>query len=897
MCDFATLINSKIESCVFMPFTIRILCAILCLAFAGASTSLWAQESILDKKISLNVKETKVEQILQEISQLSGAKFAYDKRKIPLQHTTTIVVKNKSLQEILILTFKDTNVEFKAIGQQISLFRTKLPRYTISGYLKDKASGEALIGGNVYESIKYRGTTTNVYGFYSLTLPEGNYILNWTYLGFQTKSDTISLTQNTRKNIYLNSDNTLKEIVVTPKVEQKIEDVQITSSNSQKVEAEEIESVPNLMGELDVLRLVSLFPGIQTGSDGSRGISVRGGGSDQNLVLLDGVPVYNVYHLFGLISVFNSEAINTAEIIKSGFPARYGGRLSSVLDIRMKEGNLKQFHGGLSIGAITSGLHLEGPIIKDKTSFFISARRTWLDLLLRTITSIASPEFRTGYGFYDVNAKINHQISNKHRLYFSYFMGNDGFFSREIQEDSQKKAIQEYRRNWGNKIAALRWNTILGPKLFSNTTLTYSNYGYGFQNYANPNKRETDPSKINEFDFKSISRIDDFGLRYDIDYIPNNKHYVRAGGSYTFHNYHPANNRTSITQQGVIDTLNIKATPINSHEFYAFIEDDYLWHKQLKINHGLHIAGMSVKSNTDKQYQTYITPQYRINTQWNLKPQHTLSASYAGTAQFIHLLTEQGVGFQTDLWVPSTKNIKPELSHLFTLDYSYLLRNKMKITLGGYYKKQYRLLEFQEGASFVANGSKWEDFITIGQGASFGGEILLSKPTGKLTGWLSYTLSWANRKFEELNGGLVYPYDFDRRHFINAVLNYKFGKRVDIGAVWSFGTGNPTTLSLERYRPLGVPFPIFTPPSYEIFDYSEKNNYRMPNYHRLDLSMNMHKATRLGTRTWRIGLINVYNRKNPFSIYPASNSAREVQIRKLSLLPIPLPYATYSFKF
>lgn len=796
--------------------------------------------------------------------------------------------------KLFIILFASLSLQTIGLSQEDS----NKSNFTISGYIKDASSNETLIGATVYELEENRGTITNAYGFYSLTLPAGTHQISFSYVGFQSVAKEIELKDNLELNIELSEGTALEEVVVTAEKSGPSRHEENRMSVN-KISMSKVKSLPVLLGERDVLKIIQLLPGVQSGTEGSSGLYVRGGGPDQNLILLDGVPIYNANHLFGFLSTFNGDAIKSAEIIKGGFPARYGGRLSSILDIRMKEGNMREFHGSASLGLISGKINLEGPLRTDKTSFSISARRTWLDAIT---TPIQNARVKNGkqtgsgaYHFYDLNAKINHKFSDKNRLYLSAYMGDDklrfSFEDRyEAAEGEEGVARFDNTLQWGNKIFAARWNLQWSPKLFSNTTLTYSQYNYDLGGKYTSNIRETDPLRKLEYEYGSESQITDYGAKIDFNFVPSPSHYIRFGGGYTKHEFIPTVIFEKANFEG--DSIDIRSgnKPLDADEFFAYIEDDIRIGRRLKINPGVHFSGFNVGKSNYTSIQPRIAASYLINDKTSIK------ASYSQMTQFIHLLTNPGLGLPTDLWVPSTERIKPEASTQFAAAITRSLPLGLELSIEGFYKTMENLVEYKSGVNVFGSSQGWEDKIEVGDGESYGAEILLEKKEGKTTGWIGYTLSWSNRTFENINDGQPFPYRYDRRHDIGLALTHKFNDRIDVGLVWVYGTGNAFTLATQRYLQLptdngdGTYFPY-------ALEYTDKrNNQRMPAYHRMDLSVNLHKMNKLGKRTWSLGFYNAYNRQNPFAVYVSEDFNNKTTLRQISLLPV-LPFVSYNLSF
>jgi hypothetical protein len=769
-----------------------------------------------------------------------------------------------------------------------------LAQHTVSGYITDETSGEPLIGATIYEENTEKGTTTNVYGYYSITLDGEDAVLRFSYVGYNTQRLEFTLDKDIKWNVEMDPFNELDVVTVNASESNNIQES--TQMSTMDLSMEKVKALPVFLGEKDVMKTIQLLPGIQSGSEGSSGIYVRGGGPDQNLVLLDGVPVYNASHLFGFFSVFNADAINSVQVMKGGFPAHYGGRLSSVIDIRMKEGNSKELHGEGSIGLISAKLMLEGPIVKDKTSFAISGRRTYIDLLARPlIKTAAEDEGFGGYFFYDLNAKLNHKFSDRSRLYASGYFGNDKFYAVLNDEFVDNGVTYRYRFDnqlrWGNAIAALRWNYLITPKLFSNTTLTFSKYNFVVGFHEEDEQISSTGTETQEFSFEYLSGIRDFSAKVDFDYTPHPDHYVKFGAGYTYHTFTPGVNtfRQQLGGSVEIDTT-FGSDVINASEFWAYAEDDYKISPRLKANIGVHFSGFAVND------KTYFSVQPRASARYMINENSSVKASYAQMAQFLHLLTNTGIGLPTDLWVPPTDTIKPQYSWQVALGYAQTIAKKYELSVEGYYKKMTNLIEYKDGASFFGNQESWEDKVEVGEGLAYGAEILFEKKVGKTSGWIGYTLSWSNRTFENLNFGETFPYRYDRRHDIGVAVTHKFNEKVDVGVVWVYGTGNAVSLGTERYLSYDAAFNGYYWEGQEVEHIDSRNGYRMPAYHRLDVGVNLHKKMPKWERTWSFGVYNVYSRQNPFYLYFSYDSQGDRRLTQISLFPL-IPSFSYSFKF
>lgn len=760
-------------------------------------------------------------------------------------------------------------------------------KYTISGYIEDAATGERMISATVYDEISKQGAVTNAYGFFSLTLNQPKVKLIASFIGYTPQTRELDLKQNVSLIIKLTPTLTLQEVEITGQRTQ-IEDPQISVT---QIPVQTIKSLPVLLGETDLIKIIQLLPGVQSGSEGSSGMYVRGGGPDQNLILLDGVPVYNADHLFGFFSVFNSDAVQNVTLIKGGFPARYGGRLSSVLDIRMKEGNNKEYHGEGSVGIISSKVVVEGPIKKDTSSFIFSGRRTYIDILAQPIIMAQSDGANAGYYFWDMNAKINYILGAKDRLYLSMYGGRDKAYGRFRETEwSDSKQSSKFGLRWGNIITALRWNHEINPRLFLNATGTYSNYEMAIEEKMEYSSSTTEESSM----FRYSSGIRDWSAKAEFDFHPDPRHNVLYGVHYTYHTFYPGitlvkYNSTDPNSENIDTTFGNNF--LYSHDLYGYIEDEMKIGSQLVINPGLHYSFFRIQQTTYQTLQPRLSARYMLNEKWSVK------AAYTQMTQNIHLLTNSGIGLPTDLWLPPTKKIEPQHSEQYAAGIFHELKGGFDVSIEGYYKTMKNVIEYKAGADFFGQIESWENKVEVGNGVAYGSEFLIRKSKGKTTGWIGYTLAWSIREFENLNFGEPYPYRFDRRHDIGIAITHKFSDQFDIGVVWVYGTGNAVSLPIETYPTMGNPF-VSDPYGMSSTEYYEgRNQFRMPSYHRMDVGLNLHKQLKRVYRTWSFGLYNAYNRRNPFFIYFENDyNSNSRHLKQFSLFPI-LPSISYNLKF
>lgn len=781
----------------------------------------------------------------------------------------------------------------------ISHFLIGQESFTISGFIEDLSSGERLIQANIVDVDNNTGSVSNSFGFYSITMPKGQHTLAVTYVGYQKMTQVIDLNKDTTITWRLDPNVSLETVEVTAESVKRLQDE--SQMSTIEIPMQQLKKIPALLGEVDVLKALQLLPGVQSGGEGQSGLYVRGGSPDQNLILLDGVPIYNASHLFGFFSVFNADAIKDVKLIKGGFPARYGGRLSSVIDIAMKDGHKDEFHGNVSVGVVATKATLEGPLIKDKTSFLVSARRTYLDILTRPIIKESfrsnDSEGVVGYYFYDVNAKVNHKFSDKDQLFVSFYNGLDKFYLEETYKTDNFEDHNEAKWGWGNNILALRWNRVWRPKLFSNSTLTYSTYTLNNDINFQYKDKVNDYRELSELGY--LSGIRDYTAKMDWDYLPTSDHFVKFGASAIYHEFLPGTfdlkfEDTSGDTQ--IDT-SLGQKNLYATEVAIYAEDDWRVNDKLKVNFGVHGSAFFVDG------EPYYSLQPRVSARYLLPGDMALKASYAEMQQYIHLLAFEGIGLPTDQWVPTTKNVKPQTSRQVALGLAKTFDLKYEVSLEGYYKTLKNVISYKEGASLF-QFNDWQDRVTQGDGESYGLEFFVQKKTGRLSGWLGYTLSWTYRQFDDLNEGRKYSYRYDRRHDLSLVASYQLSEKVNLSGSWVYGTGNAITLAGTKFYS-GHPSYLDQFIGSEPTDYyGEKNNFRMRSYHRLDIGIDLIKKTDSYTRKWSFGAYNAYNRKNPFFLYydreytftPGGGEESETVLKQASLFPV-IPYVTWSIDF
>lgn len=770
---------------------------------------------------------------------------------------------------------------------------------TVSGTVSDVETGETLIGATILDMGSGKGTVTNAQGRYTLTLKTDSADLRISFIGYQTQVLHVGLQGGYRLNVKLVPTVELDEVTVTAD-RISINSPKVSQMSAIEVPVEQIKLVPVIFGETDVLKAIQLLPGVQSGTEGMSGIYVRGGGPDENLFLLDGIPLYNVNHLGGFFSAFNSDAVKNVTLYKGSFPAHFSGRISSVLDITTNNGNDKEWHGGASIGAIAAKVSVEGPIVKEKTTLSLSLRRTYGDLLLQPIIKAAAMSegvrgAAAGYYFYDLNAKVTHRFNDRSRLYATFYSGDDAAYMRfKENDDGFSKFYMKFGYNWGNLATALRWNYEINPKLFMNVTGSFTRYRQKLAVGAEEEYVEMGQPQREELEMSVRSGISDLSARVDFDYTPSPEHVVKFGGLMIHHFFTPRVQaaRASATGMTPVDT-SYGEQRTRALETTLYAEDDWSITEVLKINTGVALSGFLV----DGRFYPSLQP--RMSGRFMLTDDISIKAGYSYMTQYMHLLSTSNISLPTDLWVPVTARIEPMNSHQVAAGVFYNWRSLVDFSVEGYYKWMNNLLEYKPGSSFFGSSVGWENMVCMGRGWAYGVEFLAQKSVGNITGWIGYTWSRTMRLFdapgEELNNGEVFPAKYDRIHDISITLQYKPNDRFDAGVTWVYSTGNTATIAMQEIEGEDV---------WDNYNFvSARNNFRLPPYHRMDVSVNFHKKKRHGVRTWNISVYNLYNRQNPFIVYPSTMYQYEAggvtyrtKLMQRSLFPI-IPSISYIYKF
>jgi hypothetical protein len=772
-------------------------------------------------------------------------------------------------------------------------------KFTLSGYVKDGANGEALIGATVYIKSISNGAVTNEYGFYSITLDAGQYQVNYSYVGFIAQDKTIDLTANVRQDVELAGEaEQLEEVVVKGDLEQA--NAQNLEMSTNKIDIRTIVKVPSFLGEADVLRSIQLLPGVSTVGEGASGFNVRGGAVGQNLVLLDEAPVYNTSHLFGFFSVFNPDAVKDVKLYKGAIPARYGGRLASLLDVRMKEGNSKKFEATGGIGTVFSRLAIESPIVKDKASFIVAARRSYIDILARPFTDVFDDGAKLN--FYDLTMKANYNIDQKNRVYLSGYFGRDRFLFDANQGFS-----------WGNATGSFRWNHLFSDKLFSNVTWVFSKYDYKIQ-FGDDN--------LDRFNWSSS--IKNFIFKPEFTWFLNNKHEITYGGEVIYYSFVPAN-AVGISNG---ERSDISLPMRYNLEASAFVGDTYKVSNALSLEYGLRVShfrylgagegytfadtvpGLRKRLIETKTYERgetiaqYTNWQPRASFKWQVDANSSVKGSYNRMVQYLHLISNTTASNPLDVWTPTTQNIKPELGDQFTLGYFRDLDGgkNWEASVEVYYRNTQNQVDYINGADLLINKLIEADLLS-GRGRAYGAEFYLQKKAGKWNGWLSYTLAKTELQVEGINQNTWYPTRFDQRHNLKVAAFYDLSKRWSVSGNFIFTSGTPTTFPTSRFVVQNILIP---------YDGEDgRNNVRIPDYHRLDISFRLegkdkkkNGKIRKNDDYWMFSFYNIYARKNPFSIFfsqidqrTPTGLALDSQATQLAIIGTVIPSISYNFKF
>lgn len=858
--------------------------------------------------VTLDMKQVPVRKVLAEITRQTGVTFSYESSLIKHLPPVDIKIVKTPLSHCLQLLFRESPVTYTRSGKFIIL-KKKQKKMVISGFVRDKASSESLIGASIYDTESHRGTTSNADGFFSLALETGNNVcLHISYVGYNSFRQSFTpLEQDTLLPVLLASHQQLAEVVVTGTYASSSL-IQTPDMGHTRLNKELIRQTPVLFGEADIIKTLQTLPGVSAGMAGLAGMYVRGGNGDDNLYMIEGNPLYQINHVGGLFSAFNAEDIKNVEFFKSAFPARYGGRLSSVVDIHTKDGNMKEYHGSAMLGLTSGSLNLEGPIVKDRTSFNFALRRSWIDAFSAPAIAIWNSTRDKGqtklvarYAFMDMNLKINHQFNNRSRGYAGLYWGNDFLKGGEKEDgDNGYESRNTGKLRWGNIMAFTGWSYVFNNRLFGNVNAAFTHYS---STLKGDYYQGTTSSYVSQ-ESSTRNRIDDLSIRANFDFRPNASHQLHFGTNYIYHRFHPVDETSHFSNGPTTQTRQSNNTALPAHELGIYMEEDWKMNQKIRLNAGLRFGLYAIDGKTYTSLEPRLSSRFLVNSRLSFK------ASYTRMSQYVHQINESYINLPTDTWMPVSRKLRPMQSDQIALGAYYATYNKAySFSIEGYYKWMKHLMDYKDNYQLLPPSTHWEDKLTQGKGRSYGVELSARKEKGKLTGWVGYTLSWNDRQFTEINKGDRFPAKFDNRHKFNIVAHWKVSPKVELTGSWIYMTGNRLTVSFENYEAVPSPqlpgqsFPMpgsdLVPPymdSNGLDYYTERNNFQLPAYHRLDLGINIYRPKKKGRMgIWNISIYNVYSYMAPVSIRKGWWYNNDC-FNTLGIVPI-IPSVSYTYKF
>lgn len=819
-------------------------------------------QSVLDKELSIDLQQTTAQEAIDELGKIAEVEFSYSKSFFNSEKKLDLKVENRSLKFILDKILTGTGVQYKASGNRIILFKKKGKRSTVSGYVEDKDTGERLISATVFSSSHGQGVITNEYGFFSISLDNGPATLEVRFVGYQPMSIEMDVDGDQNTTIKLASNSMLSEVTVSGRGDHGALFDQDANKET-LINPQFVEASPSLGGEEDYLRTLQILPGVNGGVDGLGGIIVRGGNGGQNLMLLDGVPVYIPYHLMGTYSIYNPSTVNSAKFIKGSFPARYGGRISSFVDVRTRDGNKYEWKALGSVSLVNAGFMAEGPLVKDKSSVMVAARYAPEAFLFDRFFKRAyfqNVESNLNTYFYDLNVKLNYSLSQNDRIYLSFFSGRDEFTNSLFEEEEEEAFDSEVQFDWGNITSSFRWNHLYNSKLFSNTTLTYSRYGFTFSSLEDIRRTEGEEAENELYFISNSSQNQDAGVRVDFDYFPNERNTVRFGGGYSLKEFIPELTYFESDDEEVqnLDTVDLESLENLAEgdvervsEFYAYVEEKLQIGRNWHLNLGLRGTGFAHQDRMFFNLEPRFFARYRVS--------RDLSFNLSGDrmVQYLHLISNSAIRLPNDLWIPSSDDLTPQTSWQWEVGSSYRISDQLALSTDVYLKNMSGLYAYPDSLSFLENVNELEpgDYLVVGTGKAYGIENML-RYTGKTRGGiLSYALSRAERQFADKNGGRVFPYDFDQRHRIKIFVYQNIGSSIQLGLNWIFMSPGPQINLVVTEFGAGLNRVQLNPDG-------NLNSRRIEPYHRLDFSFSYTLRTAKTEHRLKFGLYNLYNRQN-----------------------------------
>ena len=863
-----------------------------------------SQDTFKDKLISLKVSKGSIKQILSELKDRTDCVFSYSSARVDLDEEVFVGRKKKTINEILEIIFEKQPIipYFKEDKRVILAYDVRKNEYLantiiLNGFIKDKATGEPLIGASIYNRKREIGTLSNDFGYFQFQVNQEVDTVTFSYLGYKPRSFPIKKLKTELFSIFLNPEPLkIDDVVIERKV---FERTSSDLSSNHYFNESELKNRRGTLGENDPFQSIFSLPGIQSGHEAQNNIFVRGGGPDQNLIMMDGVPLYETSHLLGLTSVFNADAVKNIQVFKQAFPSAYGGRLSSVVNFHIAEGNLKEHKFGVGISPLSTRISAEGPLSKGNTSYNLTLRKSLIDLIVDPIAEKYLENTKTNISFYDINAKVHHNLSDGSNLDINAYAGRDKIGIKKDEEftgDNEIYTVENHDQiNWSNRLFNVRWNRIVSDKLFTKVQFHFSNYGYDSQSTFRFNYNENNQRKDSALDVLALSRVEDASLKLEANYFINNNTKVIVGGGSTFHKYNPSIRQSQVELSGDINEFKNGIASIDASEWFGFGEAQIDFSTKLHLNAGAHFSRYLVRE------KVYSSLQPRLSLAYAISDKQQISFSATKMTQFIHLLVNTGIGLPSELWIPTTDKLAPEHSYQLSASYKYELSNRFHFTIDGYYKKLENVIEYtspfdlfntyvnnNEESKFEAN-SDWEKYVSSGNGTSKGVELYIHKKEGRLNFAAGYSYSITDRLFPELNDGKPFPYKYDRTHDINLSANYNLTDKLRLDAGWVYGTGNAFSVAIEQYQTIG---------GGTYLNPGVRNNLRMPDYHKLDIGISytteIKKSSKLKAS---VGVYNAYNRKNAFYVYLVENPIEDTfNLRQVSVFPI-LPNFDIHYSF
>ncbi|MDE7410008.1 MAG: TonB-dependent receptor [Muribaculaceae bacterium] len=853
------------------------------------------------QKVSINAHDKPAEKVFAELMDQSGKNFIYQAGLLKSLNVTVSADK-EPLDRVLDRMLAGTGISYRMRGNNVLLFRKETPKpskATLSGFVREDGTGEAIPGVTVSIYPTGARTATNVQGFYSLTVPTGDITVSFTGAGYENyRTDEIKLTTSQKLDVKLEESATMLEgvtVIGNLNSDRAVNSAEIGSMN---VSRSSILTTPVIFGESDLVKTLQLEPGVSSGVEGMAGMYVHGGGSDENLYMLDNIPLYQVNHFGGLFSAFNTEALRNVDFYKSSFPAKYDGRLSSYIDVNTKDGNMEEHHGSVKIGLTSAAVNVDGPIWKGRTSYSFAARRSWYDVLSLPASAIASSfiedgKLLFGYAFTDINAKINHRFSDRSRAYAMFYYGEDYLHLKQDDYYSYWRETQKSNLRWGNIVASAGWNYVLTPNLFGEITGAFTRYASHLTH-----SEETDLSNDGEYILQTFDKVSsrnyihDWILKCDFDWRPHPAHRISFGGGYTRHSFLPSLTKRYIKNGDISASIQDRVHSYGANEMNLYAGADWTPFQQLRINYGLHYSIFNIDGKTHDALSPRVSFRFHTGGNWAIK------GGYSRTVQYVHQLMQSSISLPTDQWVPIVGEQKPQTADKIAIGGYYTYKNQYTFSAEAYYKWMDNLLEYADEYYLLPPDTEWSGKLTAGKGTAKGIDFKLSKDYGKVSGHIAYSLLWADRQYPDKNGGRKFPARFDNRHKINVLLNWKISPKWELSASWTGMSGNRITLPTQMWQD-----PLVGPWHYDMTLPTEENNFRLPFYHRMDL--NLRRNTRHGY--WNFSLYNAYCNLNTIAVIRDYSDSKYYYnengnliypnvFKKLRLIPI-IPSVSYTWLF